>query len=171
MLESFVSFVSLVYTKSASMLFALFSYFAPVEFVFVLIGLAIFTDTYAGRWCAKKLAIRNNKDVRIEVSSKKTREGLLIKMITYNLAIMTVYTLDKNVLNPLVMYFFESFPIDYIITKGVGIVFIAIEADSIDEKYYKVTGKRIGTLIREKVSYIKDMIREIFQFKKSLKDD
>ena len=114
------------------------------------------------------MAQRDNKDVRMEVTSKKTRTGLVSKMITYQSAIILLFVLDKYILNDVVNYFFSNFPIDFIVTKAIGIVFLLIEFDSFDEKYYLVKGKRLKTIISNKIKSIKGLI---FSAKKLKNED
>lgn len=146
-------------------------YFSPIHFLFVLIGLGIVVDTYVGRWAAKHKAIKNGWDPRIYVSSKKTRYGLLSKMISYNLAIGTLFILDDFMLNDLALYFFPAFPITFIVTKLIGVGLLFIEFDSIDESYYKTKGKSLKSLLKIQFKKLKVLIATIVGFKKELEDN
>tara|TARA_R110002167_G_scaffold24774_5_gene86666 strand:- start:808 stop:1314 length:507 start_codon:yes stop_codon:yes gene_type:complete len=150
-------------TKFLFVFTSIFIYLSPIHVILFLIGLAVSLDTLAGRWCAKHLAKRAKKDVRLVVTSKKTRQGLVSKMLTYQIAIISLFILDKYVLNDIINYFMSNFTVDFIITKFMGIVFLWIEFDSFDEKYYLVKGKRLKTIIGEKIKSIK---RLIFSVKK-----
>jgi len=136
----------------------LLSFFAPIHVLMLLIGAFILLDTLVGRWCAKKLAQKEGKDVRLEVTSRKTRVGFTSKVITYQTAIILLFIIDDYILNDLVRYFFTEFPIEYIITKAMGLILIAIEFDSIDEKYYLVKGVRIKDIIRKHIKSGKGLI-------------
>lgn len=134
-------------------------YLAPIKVLIVLIGFAVIIDTVAGRWCAKKLAEKAKKDVRLEVTSKKMRQGMVSKIITYNIAIISLFVLDKYFLNDIVKYFAgDNFPVEFVITKIIGVVFLWMEFDSIDEKYYLVYKKRIKTIIRKKLTSAKGLV-------------
>lgn len=159
-----------IYTKFSKWFLVVLTYFSPINFVFVIIGSALVVDTIAGRWAAKHVARREGKDVRLEVTSKKTREGFVIKAITYNVMILSLYAIDKNILNAMVFYWFPQFPIDFIITKAFGFVIALIEYDSIDEKYYIVRGTRLKTQITDKVKGIKKTLISVFKFTKELKE-
>lgn len=161
-------FYSIIASKITKVSVAVLTFLAPVGFVFILIGFAIVLDTFAGRWAAKKIALRNGNDVRLTVTSKKTREGLVSKMITYQLAILSLYVIDYFVINKLISYYFPTFPIQYITTIFVGIILVWIEWDSIDEKYYLVTGKRINDLIKKRFKKSKTMIKGLAQFKEEM---
>lgn len=158
-----------MYVKFSKLCLAILTYFSPIDFVFVVIGGAIVFDTLAGRWAARFVARRDGKDVRLEVTSKKTREGFVLKAITYNIMILTLYAIDKNVLNSLVLYWFPNFPIDYVVTKIFGFIVVLIEFDSIDEKYYIVKGVRLKDQLRDKTRVVKDMAASFFKFVQSSK--
>ena len=157
-------------TKLLFVFTSIFIYLAPIHVILVLIGFAVILDTLAGRWCAKHLARKANKDVRLEVMSKKMRHGLVSKMITYQSAIILLFVLDNYVLNSVVNYFMADFPVDFIITKFIGVIFLWIEFDSFDEKYYLVKGKRLKTIIGEKTKKIKGLIFSAKKLKNESED-
>lgn len=166
--EMFYSFIMLVTNKMLKAIGILITYLSPVNVVFFWVGFAILLDTLAGRWAAKKLAKRNGKDVRLEVTSKKTREGFITKVITYNIAMVTLFVIDDHLLNPVIYYFWETFPVNFIITKFIGFVIVLIELDSVDEKYYIVKGVRILTKFSKMLKRIKYSVIDIFKFKKEV---
>jgi hypothetical protein len=170
MKEVLLHAMQVVGSKLFKVSISLLSFFAPINFVFWIIGISIILDTFFGRWSAKKVAEREGKDVRLEVTSKKTRNGLVSKIITYNIAIGTLFIIDFYMLNDVVLYFFESFPIHYLVTKLVGIIFVLIEFDSIDEKYYIVTGKRLKQTIKSKINDGKTSVLNISDFASKLKN-
>jgi hypothetical protein len=131
---------------------------APIHLSIVLILAAISIDTLAGRWCAKHMALREGKDVRLEVTSKKTRKGFIGKAFTYIALLILMFFADSIILNDLLKYFISNFPIDYFFSKGLGIIFLLIEFDSFDEKYYKVKGVRLRDIITKKIRQVKKVI-------------
>lgn len=147
-----------------------FLYLAPIHVMMLLIGVGIIADTIAGRWAAKKIALREGKDVRLAVTSRKTRNGLVSKLLAYQAVIISLFILDKYMLNDLVLYFLPTFPIEFAITKIIGVILLLVEADSIDEKYYVVTGKRVRDIVMEKIKKIKNTIIGIKTFKKEIED-
>jgi hypothetical protein len=65
-----------------------------------------------------------------------------------------------------VLYFVSGFPIHFAVTKFVGLVFLLIEADSIDENYYKIKGVRLKDLFRNKIGVIKGALISLGKLKK-----
>jgi len=146
-------------------------YLTPIHPLMFLLGCVILADTVAGRWAAKHIAKKEGKDVRLAVTSAKTRKGLVSKLITYQLAVVLLFILDKFILNDLLMYFIPTFPVAFMVTKIVGVVLILVELDSIDEKYYLVKGKRLKTLFTDKVKDIKRSIFKIKDFKDKIEEE
>jgi hypothetical protein len=73
-------------------------------------------------------------------------------------------------MNDFVMYLFENFPIDFVITKAVGIILILVEYDSMDEKYYIVYGVRIGEKMKKIVRKVKSTTKDLKEFSDKIKD-
>jgi len=149
---------------------AIIAYFSPIHILMLLIGCGIIIDTYFGRWAAKNKAIKEGLDVRLYVSSKKTRQGLISKMLTYNTVMISLFIIDNYMLNDLFMYFVPSFPIHFFITKAIGFIIILMEYDSIDEKYYKIKGVSVKQNIKVKIKQTKITVLKIIGFKEELED-
>jgi hypothetical protein len=169
MLEQTTSILTIIKTHFLEFASIAFLWLAPVHGLIVFILLAIGADTIMGRKAAKVKSIKEGKEPRLEVTSRKTRLGFISKAATYiGLLILTLF-LDKIMLNDLLMYFLPTFPVQFMITKGLGIILLLIESDSIDEKYFVITGKRIKTTIQEKVKALKNLIMGAKKFKDDLK--
>lgn len=170
MIQQTTTLWATIKAKATKLFSAAFFYLSPIHVLMFMIGTAIIIDTYIGRWAAKKKAIKEGKDVRLEVTSRKTREGFVSKMIAYQVAIILLFVLDKYLFHDLLMYFLPTFPIKYAVTKVMGVVLLLIEFDSIDEHYYNVTGKRIKEIIREKIRSVKKTIIGAKNFKDEIEE-
>ncbi len=134
------------------------TFFGPVAFVFFLVGAMIVADTIAGRWAAKHKARSQGLNTREEVTSRKTRKGMLDKMWTYLGLVVVIFIFDYYMLNAFLMYLAKGFPIEYVTTKLLGFVLVLMELDSIDEKYYRVKGIRIFDKIKIMVKRMRSII-------------
>lgn len=134
-------------------------YLSPIYPLVGLVLATILTDTLTGRWAARHIARLEGKDVRLEVSSRKTRDGLIPKILGYISVILFVYILDRFMLSDLVTHFFPAFPVEYSATKIGGLILMWIEFDSIDENYYKVKGIRIKDIISDKIKKLRELIK------------
>jgi len=138
-------------------LLSLSLYLSPIYPLMALVGAMILADTLTGRWAAKYVAIQEGKDVRLEVSSQKTRDGLLPKVFSYTSVVLIIYVLDRFMLTDLFTHFLPTFPVEYSATKCAGLILMWVEFDSIDENYYKVKGVRIKDIIADKFKAAKKL--------------
>jgi hypothetical protein len=134
-------------------------YLSPIYPLVGLVLTTILADTLSGRWAARHIARLDGKDVRLEVSSRKTRDGLIPKILGYISVILFVYILDRFMLSDLVTHFFPAFPVEYSATKIGGLILMWIEFDSIDENYYKVKNVRIKDIISDKVKKLRELFK------------
>lgn len=121
-------------------LVAIYSFFAPIQIILLVIGLAIFIDTV--------VAIRLTAE---KFSSRRLRKGLIGKMITYESAVLLFFLIDYAMVNDMVK---TVFSVDYALTKLVGLFLASIEVVSIDEKIRLKYGDDKGFIARFK-SFIK----------------
>jgi len=117
-------------------LVAIYSFFAPIQFILLVIGLAIFVDTV--------VAIRLTTE---KFSSRRLRKGLVGKMITYQSAVILFFLIDYAMVNEMVK---TVFSVDYTLTKLVGLFLASIEVVSIDEKIRVKYGDDKGFIARFK---------------------
>lgn len=139
----------------------------PIAPLMLVIGITVIADTLFGRRAAKAVALKEGKDVDVEVTSKKTREGLVPKLIGYQVAIITMFILDSWAINEMVINYV---PFAYLATKIVGGFLIFIEWTSINESYKKIKGITLNDLFRNYISSLKKTIMSVINFKKKVED-
>lgn len=131
-------------------LVSIVAFLAPLLPLFICVGIAIFFDTWAGRWAARK----QNE----EILSTKTRDGILTKMALYHPILLGMYFLDKFLLGEFISMH-TQIPIAF--TKITCIVILWYEGESIDEKIKKATGKSIISIIKKYIRRGKQLKNEI----------
>ena len=119
---------------------AVYSFFAPIQVILLVIGLAILIDTL--------VAIKLSTE---KFSSRRLRKGIVGKMITYESAVLLFFLIDYAMVNDMVK---TVFSVDYTLTKLVGLFLCSIEVVSIDEKIRVKYGDDKGFIARFK-SFIK----------------
>jgi hypothetical protein len=135
-------------------------FFTPFVPFILTVGAFVLCDTIAGRWSAGVRARQQNQPVRKVVTSRKTRVGVVSKMVNYSVALLAVYTMDVHMINEVVL---QYLPYEYSLTRVAVLVIGSFELDSIDEKYYNV----YGVTLREKIKVkIKDIIHIFSRLKK-----
>lgn len=140
----------------------------PIYLSIGIVLIAISLDTLAGRWAAKHVALKENKVVREEVTSRKTREGFVAKVIQYILCIILTFMLDSLILHDLVSYFLPSLDIQYFSTKFLAFILVMIEFDSFDEKWYRVKNKSLKEVVAVKLKKVKEMVFQLTKIKREL---
>jgi len=168
MIETISSLSTIVKAKLLQYSLIIFLWFSPIHLTIATVLLAILIDTIAGRWAAREIAKKEGKDVRLVVTSRKTRIGFLDKGIRYFVLLFLTFFADKIIFHDLLLFFVPTFPIAFFTTKALGIIFVLFEFDSFDEKYYKVKGVRIKELIKKK---IKESLNFFLNIKRDLKDE
>jgi hypothetical protein len=132
--------------------------FVPVIPMVLLIGLGIFIDTWAGRWCARQLAIKKNLDPKEEVTSRKTRLGVTSKMLVYQAGLLMFYLIDVILINSVT---FKVLGHPFVLTKLTCLFLLWIEYSSVDEKIRWVKGYGIKELFHKFIKELKGGISSI----------
>lgn len=170
MLEQTTALLATLKANAFKLISVSLLYLAPIQMMIIGVMLAILFDTCMGRWAAKQIAIREGKEPRLEVTSRKTRIGFLSKAFAYIGSLIFVFIIDKSLFNDLLLYFLPNFPIKFFISKGFGVILILLELDSADEKIFRVKGIRLKDHITNKIKGVKGFVTSIISFKKEIDD-
>ncbi len=131
----------------------------------------VLLDTGLGRLCARKKAKKKGKrHPRLVVTSKKTRLGLLSKILIFFVVMSFVFAIDHLVIDTLLFYWKNNFPFHYIGTAVFVLIFISWEIDSIDEHVYYLTGFTIIEKIKTSLKKGKELFFKILLMRKQAKD-
>ena len=149
-----------------SILVTILAFVSPISPLMFVIGVLIMSDTFVGRWRAKRIAILRGKDYKQVVTSRKTRLGFVSKTIGYNVVILTTFILDKYMLNEVVINYI---PFEFLATKVCGIFLMKIEWDSINESVRMVRGWDYNDKIHEFFKWLKRCILFVIKFKNDVK--
>lgn len=139
------------------LLMMLTMFFAPLFMFLIAIGLAILLDTMFGRWKALNIGEK--------VTSKKTRHGVISKVITYNIVTITIFIIDNLAVNEIILTYF---PYQFLLTKSVVLFLLWLEGNSIDESYEAVKGYKISDKFIEFIKTIKKLILKAVQYKQNI---
>jgi len=141
----------------------LVAFFTPLVPLTLLVGVFIIFDTYMGRKAAAKVAIKQGLSPREVVTSRKTRVGLFTKFLMYNLVLLSIYLIDLHVLGDVIN---QYSPYPFTITRLGVVVLCWVEYDSIDEKYYRIHGITLTSIIKDKINKVKVFLGLVGKFKK-----
>jgi hypothetical protein len=105
------------------LLTALLLFFAPIQQLVMVVGLAILCDTFTGIYKSVKL------DGWKSIRSRKL-SNIISKMVLYEVAIIVLYPIDKFLLNELLL---NIVSVQYFSTKVACVLLILVEITSIKE--------------------------------------
>ena len=105
------------------LLAALVLFFAPIQQLVMVVGLAILLDTFTGIYKSVKLS--GWKSIR----SRKL-SNIISKMVLYEISIIVLYPIDKFLLNELLL---NVVSVQFFSTKVACVLLILVEITSIKE--------------------------------------
>ena len=123
-------------------------FIAPLFPLALLVTFAALIDTFVGRWYAKQKG-----EI---VTSRKTRLGLMRKLIIYFTALLFCFLVDKFMINEITRNYIWF---DWAFTKFIASLLIWIEYTSVDEKIKWIKGKGITDRIIEFGKSLKALIK------------
>ena len=133
---------------------SLFLFIPPVSPLFLITFLFVFIDTFTGRKKAKKL--------NEEITSRKTRFGIISKLITYFSVIIMAYLLDYFILNEITTHYVWF---NYLFTRLWAGVLIWIEWTSINENLKVLKGYSLNDKAVQLITLLKKVISELMTIK------
>jgi hypothetical protein len=105
------------------LLTALLLFFAPIQQLVMVVGLAILCDTFTGIYKSVKL------DGWKSIRSRKL-SNIISKMVLYEISIIVLYPIDKFLLNELLL---NIVSVQFFSTKVACVLLILVELTSIKE--------------------------------------
>lgn len=104
------------------------SFFLPITGIIYLICFSVIFDTITGVWKSKKQGVK--------FTSRKF-SNVISKILLYEVTLLLFFTIDKLILNDIILTFFS---VELMVTKILALVLISIEVISINENYKSVKG-------------------------------
>ena len=83
---------------------------------------------------------------------------LVLKLLSYNICLIIIYVLEVNLLGEFVKMIMN---VPLLLTKIVSVGLIWLELNSIDENFYKITGKRFVKEFKKLIIFGKEIRNEI----------
>lgn len=129
-------------------------FLSPVIPMLIICFFVVIVDTITGRKAARKLGE--------EVNSRKTRLGLVSKIITYFTVILMAYFTDYFILNEITTHYVWF---DYLFTRTWTGILIWVEWTSINENIKKMRGISLNEKAIEFINGVKKVITELMTIK------
>ena len=83
---------------------------------------------------------------------------LVLKLLSYNICLIIIYVLEVNLLGEFIKM---AIGIPLLLTKILSVGLIWLELNSIDENFYKITGKRFVKEFKKLIIFGKEIRNEI----------
>lgn len=135
---------------TATIVKLLIAFFAPIGGIVLLVGLSTILDTFFGLWRAYKKGEK--------ITSRKARFGLVPKIVSYCGAVCLIYASDYYMINDLTKMVVSA---EFLSTKLLALVLIAIEVKSMDESFQDVKGWSFIDKITDLVVKAKNIKKEL----------
>jgi hypothetical protein len=132
-----------------SLILAFISFLSPIYGIIFLLSLAVMTDTVFAIYATIKL-----NGIKSFQSNKLF--NLAIKTFFYMGSLLLAFTIDTFIVSSNTM-----FGIELLFSKVIAILWIYIEAKSIDETSIKLGNKPLLTIIKEMINVFKSLKKDI----------
>ena len=137
------------------LLAALLLFFAPIQQLVMVVGLAIMLDTFTGIYKSVKLG--GWKSIR----SRKL-SNIISKLVLYEVSIILLYPIDKFLLNELLL---NVVSVQFFSTKIACVLLILVELTSIKENVEAALKINIWQILKKAISRAKELKGDIDEIK------
>jgi hypothetical protein len=133
------------------LLAALLLFFAPIQELVMVVGLAIMLDTFTGIY--KSVKLQGWKSIR----SRKL-SNIISKMVLYEVSIIILYPIDKFLLNEL---FLNIVSVQFFSTKIACVLLILVELTSIKENIEAALKINIWQILKRTINRAKEISHDV----------
>ena len=130
-------------------------FFAPIQGLLIAVAFGIMLDTFTGIF--KSIKLNGLQSIR-----SRTLSNVISKMLLYQVSIISLYIIDKFLLNELVNLHFST---KFLFTKLVAIVLVFIELVSIKENIEEALNIDIWKLLKNLIRRAKEVKTDIDSLK------
>lgn len=130
-------------------------FFAPIQGLLVAVAFSIMLDTFTGIF--KSIKLNGLKSIR----SRKL-SNVISKMLLYQVCLISLYVIDKFLLNELINLHFST---KFLFTKLVAIVLVFVELVSIKENIEEALKIDIWKLLKALLNRAKEVKEDIDNIK------
>jgi len=137
------------------LLAALLLFFAPIQQLVMVVGLAIMLDTFTGIY--KSVKLNGWKSIR----SRKL-SNIISKLVLYEVSIILLYPIDKFLLNELLL---NVVSVQFFSTKIACVLLILVELTSIKENIEAALKINIWQVLKKAINRAKELKGDIDEIK------
>jgi hypothetical protein len=137
------------------LLAALLLFFAPIQQLVMVVGLAIMLDTFTGIYKSVKLSGWRS------IRSRKL-SNIISKLVLYEVSIILLYPIDKFLLNELLL---NVVSVQFFSTKVACVLLILVELTSIKENVEAALKINIWQVLKKAINRAKELKGDIEEIK------
>jgi len=130
-------------------------FFAPIQGLLIAVAFGVMLDTFTGIF--KSIKLNGLQSIR----SRKL-SNIISKMLLYQVSIISLYIIDKYLLNELVNLHFNT---QFLFTKLIAIILVFIELVSIKENIEEALNVDIWKLLKNLMKRAKEVKTDIDSLK------
>ena len=163
-------------TKITLGILAVFSFFAPVEIMVLVLMFIIFVDTIVKLVSLRKIAKQTKRKYRDVFKSRILRQGYIYKSLGYYITAGVVFPLDYYALTPFLNGLLKFLDFDFIIAVPAILtnillgIFSIIELASINENWFDITGNNVLRKTCDTVKKLRKGLKDVSDTYKDIKN-
>ena len=163
-------------TKITLGIFAISSFFAPIEIMAIVLMFIIFVDTVVKLISLRKIAKETKRKYRDVFKSRILRQGYIYKSLGYYITAGVVFPLDYYALTPFINGLLKFLNFDFIIAVPAILtnillgLFSIIELASINENWFDITGNNVLRKTCNTVKKLRKGLKDVSDTYKDIKN-
>ena len=156
---------------------AIFSFFAPIQMLVLILMFTIFVDTVVKLISLNKIAQETNRKYKDVFKSKILRHGYLYKTAGYLIMVAVIFPIDYYALTPFISAMLKVFNLQVLIvspaicTNILLAILCLMEISSINENWFDISKNNILKSVSNSFNRIKKTIKTVTSAYKDTKDD
>ena len=156
---------------------AMFSFFAPIQMLVLILMFTIFVDTVVKLISLNKIAQETNRKYKDVFKSRILRLGYLYKTAGYFIMVLVIFPIDYYALTPFISAMLKVFNLQVLIvspaicTNILLAILCLMEVSSINENWFDISKNNILKSVSNSFNRIKKTIKTVTSAYKDTKDD
>ena len=156
---------------------AMFSFFAPIQMLVLILMFVILIDTIVKLISLNKIAQETNRKYKDVFKSKILRHGYLYKTAGYLIMVAVIFPIDYYALTPFISAMLKVFNLQVLIvspaicTNILLAILCLMEISSINENWFDISKNNILKSVSNSFNRIKKTIKTVTSAYKDTKDD
>jgi hypothetical protein len=156
---------------------AMFSFFAPIQMLVLILMFTILVDTIFKLISLKKIAEETNRKYKDVFKSKILRLGYIHKTAGYLVMAAVIFPIDYYALTPFISAMLKVFNLQIlnispaICTNVLLAILCLMEVSSINENWFDISKNNVLTSVSNSFNKIRKNIKSVSSAYKETKDD